>query len=121
MKDVRQIAFGPNFVQADTNFSTQTTGHEGITGYALITGLNIPAWGGMIKTGINWLDAENNGLKSGEDCDLQRWNGGLFYNYPLSKRTAIYGGISYGQQKSKTTETTKVKTTQGIVGLSHQF
>lgn len=121
MKDVRQIAFGPNFVQADTNFSTATTGPEGITGYAVLTGFNIPAWGGMVKTGVNWLDAENDGLKSGENCDLQRWNAGVFYNYPFSKRTSIYGGVSYGEQESKTSEKTEVTTAQCIIGLSHQF
>lgn len=121
MKDVRQIAFGPNFAQADANFSTNTTGTEGITGYAVLTGFNVPAWGGMFKTGVNWLDAENDGLKSGEDCDLERWNAGVFYNYPLSKRTAVYGGISYGEQESQTSVKTEVKTAQCIMGLSHTF
>lgn len=119
MKDVRAIAFGPNFIQADKNFSLNTKGHEGITGFSILTGVDIPLGQGTLKTGLNWFEGENDGLAKA--CDLRRWNTGIFYNYPLSKRTALYGGVSHGEQTSDMDTETKVKTTQGLMGLAHRF
>ena len=46
------------------------------------------------------------------------------YNYPLSKRTVVYAGASYGKTKidGLTSELDQEKeTSQGYVGLAHFF
>ena len=69
-------------------------------GYGLSVGVDVPAFGGTAKALVAYMDAEDQAgkkNKAGEFGyhDMQRYAFSVGYEYPLSKRTFVYGGAGY--------------------------
>lgn len=116
--------------------------NEGLTGYAVSLGAVTPLFGGNLYTTVNYADGKVEteapfGLgKTADDVkstayaldgDIQRWGVTVGYDYPLSKRTKVYGFAAYneGEWKShwSTGQDVKVEETdiEAGVGLIHYF
>ena len=78
--------------------------NEGLTGYAVSLGAVTPLFGGNLYTSVSYTDGEFEG-------DIQRWGIAVGYDYPLSKRTKVYGFAAYNEGE--------IKGTQDSVSLGH--
>ena len=61
-------------------------------GFGLSVGADVPAFGGTAKVLVGYMDAED---QSTAAQDVQRYTFSVGYEYPLSKRTFVYGGAGY--------------------------
>lgn len=61
-------------------------------GFGLSVGAGVPAFGGTAKVLVGYMDAED---QSTAAQDVQRYAFSVGYEYPLSKRTFLYGGAGY--------------------------
>ncbi len=97
-------------------------------GYAVTVSADAPVAGGKAMFGVGYYDAEaadsvtdNNGT----DFDLTRWAVSAGYDYPLSKRTSVYGVATYMQDKyeAKVADAKEIKPSAYSVmfGLLHTF
>lgn len=77
-----------------------------------------PIAGGTLESGIGYAKGKDDVAASGED-ETKIFNVGVMYKYPLSKRTYVYAGAGYDQVEDFDGE--KIKTTEVISGLVHQF
>lgn len=75
-----------------------------------------PVAGGTFSALVGYLDAEDDTANS--DVDAKRYNAGVTYSYPLSKRTSVYAGAGYVKEESGEVEYTG---TQVISGIVHNF
>ena len=119
------------FTVADM-WNTDLTGEEGLKGYAVEVGAVTPLFGGNLYTSVNYTDAETdadavfaNAIRS---ADVERWGLGVGYDYPLSKRTKVYGFGSYNEGELKThgvrtgnTSKTEQTNIEAGFGLIHYF
>ena len=62
-------------------------------GFGLTLGADVPAFGGTAKALVGYMDADD---QVGEK-DMQRYVVSVGYEYPLSKRTMVYGGAGFFQ------------------------
>ena len=69
---------------------TQNAGQ--FDGFGLSVGAGVPAFGGTAKVLVGYMDAEDQGTAA---QDVQRYAFSVGYEYPLSKRTFLYGGAGY--------------------------
>ena len=95
-------------------------------GWSLGVSASIPAAGGTVLVGAAYLDAEAAGSVTGEakDDELNRWIVSAGYDYPFSKRTDVYGVVTYNQDQmdSKTATNDRDPSVYGVmVGLRHKF
>ena len=95
-------------------------------GWSLGVSASIPAAGGTVLVGAAYLDAEAAGSVTGEakDDELNRWIVSAGYDYPFSKRTDVYGVVTYNQDQmdSKTADNDRDPSVYGVmVGLRHKF
>lgn len=123
--------------------------NEGVKGYAIEIGAITPLFGGNLYTSVNYTDGEfdsevagqytsdkgktwTNSLNHFSTGDIQRWGVAVGYDYPLSKRTKVYGFAAYNEGELKGTHTTnnyatstsgKLEQTdiEAGVGLIHYF
>ena len=77
-----------------------------------------PIAGGTLESGIGYAKGQDDAAASGAD-ETKIFNVGVMYKYPLSKRTYVYAGAGYDQVEDFDGE--KIKTTEVISGLVHQF
>ena len=87
---------------------------------------SIPAAGGQVLVGAAYLDAEAADSVSGEhqNDELSRWIVSAGYDYPLSKRTNVYGVLTYNQDSldSDVQDENRDPYVFGVmVGLRHKF
>lgn len=69
------------------------TGKTGtFDGFGLSVGADVPAFGGTAKVLVGYMDAEDQTTTAN---DVQRYTFSVGYEYPLSKRTFVYGGAGY--------------------------
>lgn len=61
-------------------------------GFGLSVGADVPAFGGTAKVLVGYMDAEDQNPNAN---DVQRYTFSVGYEYPLSKRTFVYGGAGY--------------------------
>ena len=75
-------------------------------GWSLGVSASIPAAGGQVLVGAAYLDAEaaDSVAKTNENDELSRWIVSAGYDYPLSKRTNVYGVVTYAQDSLEYTE-----------------
>lgn len=66
-----------------------------IKGYSVALSADAPILGGKGMFGVGYLDAEQADSVTGGDFDFTRWVVSAGYDYPLSKRTNVYGIMSY--------------------------
>lgn len=123
--------------------------NEGVKGYAIEIGAITPLFGGNLYTSVNYTDGEFDSEVAGQYTqdegktwknsanrfstgDIQRWGVAVGYDYPLSKRTKVYGFAAYNEGELKGTHTTdnyatstsgKLEQTdiEAGVGLIHYF
>ena len=81
--------------------------YDDLSGYALVTGAYIPAWGGEWTVSVAYTDAESDDAKLAK-VDLKGYSAGVMYAYPLSKQTVIKAGVGY------------IKTEADVAGESHK-
>ena len=74
------------------NKETNTKGQTGkqFNGFGLTVGADVPAFGGTAKALVGYMDADDQTATDAHD--MQRYAFSVGYEYPLSKRTFVYGG-----------------------------
>lgn len=75
-------------------------------GWSLGVSAGIPVAGGTVMVGAAYLDAEAADSQEAvghKDDELSRWIVSAGYDYPFSKRTDVYGVVTYNQDNLKFT------------------
>lgn len=98
-----------------------TSGYGFVDGYGVSLGVNYPIGGGVAKAQVAYRDMENQ-----LDQEFNRWTIAAAYDYPLSKRTAVYAMTGYSQESMEgETATGKFdadpKAYEFTVGMVHRF
>lgn len=99
-----------------------------IKGWSLGVSGSIPVAGGDVLVGAGYMDAEvADSMHEFEipDVDLTRWIVSAGYSYPFSKRTNVYGVVTYTQDKIDL-NTAGIPDVEpnvfgAMIGLRHQF
>ena len=94
-------------------------GYGFVDGYGLSLGVNYPIGGGVAKAQVAYRDMENQ-----DDTEFKRWTVAAAYDYPLSKRTAVYAMTGYTQESMETSDNTVDADPSGYeftVGMVHRF
>lgn len=98
------------------------TGYGFVDGYGLSLGVNYPIGGGVAKAQVAYRDMENQ-----NDVEFNRWTIAAAYDYPLSKRTAVYAMTGYTQESFETPSGSANKVDadpsgyEFTVGMVHRF
>ncbi len=108
-----------------------------VKGYGLNASVSAPVAGGTAMFGVGYVDADSSDAMDdlakdvGELIEIDekiklpeftRWTVSAGYVYNLSKRTNVYGVVSYMQDKIKfADETVKPSATTAMFGLRHNF
>ena len=97
------LAFGQWFEDQELNRSGAmgnalqlhrgSTGYGFVDGYGVSLGVNYPIGGGVAKAQVAYRDMDNQ-----LDQEFNRWTVAAAYDYPLSKRTAVYVMTGYSQE-----------------------
>lgn len=90
-------------------------------GFGLSVGADVPAFGGTAKVLVGYMDAED---QSTAAQDVQRYTFSVGYEYPLSKRTFVYGGAGYymdSYDKVDVGHDDKASVAAVHAGLVHKF
>ena len=104
-----------------------TTTYAGkFKGWSLGVSASIPAAGGQVLVGAGYMDAEAaDSQKAAKDDELTRWVVSAGYDYPLSKRTNVYGILTYAQDSLDYTDTAAKDQDPTVfaamIGLRHKF
>ena len=93
-------------------------GLHGFKGWDAHLGAVFPVAGGDLTAGLYYADAKAKFSKSGKDVDAKYYGAAARYAYPLSKRTSLYCGLSYGQAEL---DHEKEKVTTVYSGITHMF
>ena len=108
-----------NFDVADQGLASKMKGWSiGVSG-------SIPVAGGNVLVGAAYLDAEAaDSVDNGDE--MTRWIVSAGYDYPLSKRTNVYGILTYNQDSLDYADNTTLKDNDPyvfgvMVGLRHKF
>ena len=92
-------------------------------GFGLTVGADVPALGGTAKVLVGYMDAEDQTAADGKD--MQRYTFSVGYEYPLSKRTFVYGGAGYYMDSydkvAKAGYDDKASVAAVNLGLVHKF
>ena len=91
---------------------------KGFEAWAVATSIDFKAAGGTVKMSVGYGAAEDQNLSS--DNKMQRVNVGLGYQYPLSKRTSIYGITGYFWQDADW-QKDDITAHEVIIGLMHRW
>lgn len=114
------------FDEVSAKYLNGTTGANGIAdkveGWAALLSADAPVAGGKAMFGVGYYDAEAAG-SSDADFDLSRWVVSAGYDYPLSKRTNVYGVATYAQDsyERKGMDDVEPNVLAVMVGLRHKF
>lgn len=118
---------GDFFALFDDKF---VSGHEkGIDSYGLHLGTIVPVLGGDLTVGAYYVDGDTDTVtyKKGDPEKFDLTYAGLSarYVYPLSKRTSLYAGAGYAEEKFESSraeeEEYKHKIGQAYAGITHTF
>ena len=91
-------------------------------GFGLSVGADVPVAGGTAKVLVAAMDAEDQ-AKTGAK-DMKRYAFSVGYEYPLSKRTTVYGGAGYymdDYDAPATGKDDKASVTAVNLGIMHSF
>lgn len=110
------------------NFSDTTRGTLAtkMKGWSVGLSTSVPVAGGNVLVGAAYLDAEAADSVTGaaKNVELTRWIVSAGYDYPLSKRTNVYGVMTYNQDSldSDNAVNNRDPYVFGVmVGLRHKF
>lgn len=97
---------------------TQYAGYGFVDGYGVSLGVNVPAGNGVLKAALAYRDMDNH-----ENTDFTRWVASAGYDYPLSKRTAVYvmGGYSQEKVELQSGDSAKPSGYELTSGIVHRF
>lgn len=134
-----------DFNEVNKNDAERTNANEGLKGFAVALGAVTPLFGGNLYTTVQYADGEfdgdvltqstsifnknntpnwDNPSETGRVAgDVQRWGVTVGYDYPLSKRTKLYGFAAYNEGEFKYTEAytdTQTGTTDSLSGKEKQ-
>ena len=103
---------------AGTNSATnKANGYGYVTGWGAGIGANYPVAGGVARLGINHREMDNE-----LDVDFTRTTVGTAFDYPLSKRTALYTMAGWSQEKvEKQGQEATPNGWEAMVGMVHRF
>lgn len=104
----------------DTNANGQTG--KQFNGFGLTVGADVPAFGGTAKALVGYMDADDQAATDAHD--MQRYVFSVGYEYPLSKRTLVYGGAGYyvdSYDKVAAGRDDKASVAAVSAGLVHKF
>ena len=110
--------------------SDVVSGHEkGIDSYGLHLGTIVPVLGGDLTVGAYYVDGDTDTVTydkgESEKLDLTYVGLSARYVYPLSKRTSLYAGAGYAEEKYESnlagSEDDKHKIGQAYAGITHTF
>lgn len=100
---LKVLAFGQWFKDQELNragamsdalkLNRGAAGYGFVDGYGVSLGVNYPIGGGVAKAQVAYRDMENQ-----LDQEFNRWTIAAAYDYPLSKRTAVYAMTGYTQE-----------------------
>ena len=93
-------------------------GLHGFKGWDAHLGAVFPVAGGDLTGAVYYSDATAEFSKSSNEVDAKYYGAAARYVYPLSKRTSVYCGLSYGQAEL---DHEKEKVTTVYTGITHQF
>ena len=91
---------------------------KGFEAWAVATGVDFKAAGGTVKMSVGYGAGEDQNLTS--ENKMQRVNVGLGYQYPLSKRTSVYGITGYFWQDADW-QKDDITAHEVIIGLMHRW
>ncbi len=110
------------------NFSATTRGSLAtkMKGWSVGLSTSVPVAGGNVLVGAAYLDAEaaDSVTDAAKNDELTRWIVSAGYDYPLSKRTNVYGVMTYNQDSldSDNAVNNRDPYVFGVmVGLRHKF
>lgn len=109
------------------NYGDANQGFAGkVKGWSLGVSGSIPVAGGNVLVGAAYVDAEAaDSIDNGDE--MTRWIVSAGYDYPLSKRTNVYGVLTYNQDsieygtRAKALEDNDPYVFGVMVGLRHKF
>lgn len=109
------------------NYGKANQGFAGkVKGWSLGVSGSIPVAGGNVLVGAAYVDAEAaDSIDNGDE--MTRWIVSAGYDYPLSKRTNVYGVLTYNQDsieygaRAKALEDNDPYVFGVMVGLRHKF
>jgi predicted porin len=128
---VKVLAFGQGFGDMALNTAaragvtydgiyaiTDGLGYGFVTGWGAGLGIHVPAGGGVLKGSVGYRDMDNQW-----DTDFKRIVASVGYDYPLSKRTALYAMGGYSREKVETSTNAEAKPDgyELTVGMVHRF
>lgn len=143
-KNENQMAGFSNadFNETGKDEALRTNGNEGLKGFAIGLGAVTPLFGGNLYTTVQYADGEFDGdvlcqvtTKFHKDGtpnwdgapddgrvtgDVQRWGVTVGYDYPLSKRTKLYGFAAYNEGEFKYTDYVSATAATGESGKEKQ-
>lgn len=122
------FALGQAFQNARELNNLRALGEEdGVDGYGLQLGAQTPLAGGLLTTAFYYAHGETDNATTENKSDY--YGLAARYEYSLSKRTTVYGGAGYAQEKVKNNpraaDAANTKEdydlVQAYVGLKHTF
>ena len=110
----------------DVLTGSKPQGYEGVTygkGYALGLGMIMNVAGGDLTSALYYRDYDQEWDAFVETDQAKYYGLTVKYEYPLSKRTSVYTGAGYAEEKITSVDDyeSKKKISQAFVGLTHKF
>lgn len=97
-----------------------TENSKGIDGLAVVTGSDINLFGGTFKLAVQFFHGQNKGAENRDK--LRRLIFSVGQEYPLSKRTVLYGGVNWGKSTVKALNgEDNVRALELFSGIKHSF
>lgn len=120
---VGKISSSVKGVNTGKNREKNTTGYDT---HAVVLGANIDLLGGTFKAAGGYVEGERDydlysgaAVSSKNSDDVEGWQIGIGYLYPLSKRTDLYAGAAYVHKKD-TTDTDNYNEAGTLTGTSSE-
>lgn len=120
---VGKISSSVKGVNTGKNREKNTTGYDT---HAVVLGANIDLLGGTFKAAGGYVKGERDydlysgaAVSSKNSDDVEGWQIGIGYLYPLSKRTDLYAGAAYVHKKD-TTDTDNYNEAGTLTGTSSE-
>lgn len=93
---------------------------KGINGIAVISGTDIKFLGGTFKAAVQYFHGKNEG--TADKDKLRRLIFSIGQEYPLSRRTVLYGGANWGKSTQKASgHENSVHALEVFSGIKHSF
>ncbi len=111
---------------SSTQFGDVEGTEKGIDSYGLHLGTIVPVAGGDFTAAVYYVDGETDTFDNVASADGSYLGFSARYVYPLSKRTSVYMGAGYAEEKIDAkdeggTESFKNKIGQAYAGITHTF